>query len=161
MSFFPPRWVTLFACRSPQVCYGMSVAYMHVYAHPQNLSSVAGDLVLSGDIVINGSRKGAIRPSGPLQDKKTHRLPTTAGEYDDIVAWLNWEFAKHDKNKDGSLDYDEFVRFIRSLNLNLSSKEVRDYHVQIRDRLHPSASTYPQFFTLADFPVFPPCRSRQ
>ena len=35
--------------------------------------------------------------------------PHRAGAYDEILAWLDWEFHKHDINKDGSLDYHEFM----------------------------------------------------
>lgn len=41
----------------------------------------------------------------PLPEEPPHR----AGAYDEILAWLEWEFHKHDVNKDGSLDYHEFM----------------------------------------------------
>lgn len=41
----------------------------------------------------------------PLPEDPPHR----AGAYDEILAWLDWEFHKHDVNKDGSLDYHEFM----------------------------------------------------
>lgn len=52
-----------------------------------------------------------------------------AGEFDEIVTWLDYEFCKHDLNKDGFLDYHEFVNFVRSLNLNMNMKEIFQFFV--------------------------------
>jgi Ca2+-binding EF-hand superfamily protein len=81
---------------------------------------VPGDVTGSADILLNS------HVQAPEEAK--HR----AGEYDEILAWLDWEFRKSDLNKDGCLDYPEFMRFVRSLDLKLGTKEVF------------------QFFTLAD-----------
>jgi hypothetical protein len=94
---------------------------------------------------------------------KAQRLAKSAGELDEIVAWLDWEFAKHDNNKDGFLDYHEFVNFIRSLNLNMTTKEVgccrgrcvaaclcRSHSSPLPSLLPPSIPQIFQFFLLAD-----------
>jgi len=93
------------------------------------------------------------------ETSKAQRLAKSAGDFDEIVAWLDWEFAKHDNNKDGFLDYHEFVRFIRSLNLNMTMKEVSGGARVVRD-LHPNLFFHShfistlgqifQFFLLAD-----------
>ncbi len=114
---------------------------------PVAAHSVPGDVAGSADIVLHSH----------VQEEARHR----SAEYDEILAWLDWEvsgvlrhgygwlhphglclscrvrltdlpcmprtcplqFRKSDVNKDGSLEYHEFVRFVKSLNLNLSPRE--------------------------------------
>lgn len=44
------------------------------------------------------------------ETSKSRKFVAEADCYDDLVAWLDWEFHKNDINKDGYLDYHEFVK---------------------------------------------------
>lgn len=47
---------------------------------------------------------------GNGEPSKSRKFVAEADCYDDLVAWLDWEFHKNDINKDGYLDYHEFVK---------------------------------------------------
>lgn len=70
-----------------------------------------GEVVGSADIVL-GSHVQAPPEAAPHH-----------AAYDEILTWLDFEFRKNDVNRDGSLDYHECMRFVKSLDLNLSTKE--------------------------------------
>ncbi len=105
-----PRYVGTFssACSfrptPPPKKYTKDPAVIHppIPSTPQThiRASVAGDLGHSAELVIQGSRKAAAaNPIEEEEEDKVHRLVQGVGEYDEIVAWLDWCFAKHDMNK--------------------------------------------------------------
>lgn len=121
--YAPPLFPPPLPCPIALFPFFQFIPSLPLPAQTRMQSSVAGDLVRSADIVINSSRKDTHTLDAD-KTTKAQRFAKSVGELDEIVAWLDWEFAKHDNNKDGFLDYHEFVHFIRSLNLNMSTKEV-------------------------------------
>lgn len=67
----------------------------------------------------------AVLPSkAPLLSDKAEKLVRSTLSYADAERYLAREFAKADVNQDTSLDRMEFVKLIKSLDLNINDEEI-------------------------------------
>ena len=70
----------------------------------------------------------SVSSSRPSQQSRQLAQLVDATRYDEIISWLDWEFRKADINQDGNLEYHEFFRFMKALDLRLTNSEIFSFY---------------------------------
>lgn len=78
------------------------------------------------DAPTNNSAGASGKTAGTPQllTEKSHKLIQNTLSYYDVENYLSREFAKADVNQDTSLDYPEFIKLVKGLNLNMKDDEI-------------------------------------